>query len=201
MLAIRGILRQVELGTGRFLHRIGDASDASGGGQGPFLVRVSGQDFRIDGIAGTAFAPFLDPRSIAGVGVAALDHEPVDDPVEQDAVIVVREGQPDEVVPVLGRVLVQFDADGAHGSDNVEDRFLGQTTLEVVQRDGVSLRSFQAGLGSRSLGRIGRQGIGLVSVGIFPMPASAGGGQENEDREREIALHLTNRWGFLPGTA
>ena len=66
VLAVRGILDQVELGAGRFPHRVGQVA-AAGGGQGPFLVPVLRQDFRVDGVAGAALAPFLDPRGVPRV--------------------------------------------------------------------------------------------------------------------------------------
>ena len=130
--AADGILDQIELGAGRFPHRVRQVA-AAGGGQGPFLVPVLRQDFRVDGVARTALAPFLDPRGVAGVRVAALDHESGDDPVEKDVVIQAREGQPGEILPVLGRVLVQFDADGTHGRDDVENRLLRQPAPGIGQ--------------------------------------------------------------------
>ena len=152
-----------------------------------------GQDLRVDGIAGPAFAPLLDPRGVAGVRVAALNHESVDDPVEQDIVIVMREGQLDEVVPVLGRVLVQLDADGAHGGDDVEDGLLGELAPGFGQRGRVGLLVLRAFLGRRRFQGRGRQRVGRVSLGLPSPAASAGDGEEGQDGECETVLHITSR--------
>ena len=131
--------------------------------------------------------------------MSALDHEPVDDPVEQEVVIVVRDRQPGEVVPVLGRVLVQLDADGSHAGDDIENGLLGQPVLVVGRRNGIRLRGFGAGFGGGRLRRFGRQGIGRVPVGAMPSPAAAGGSQENDEDKRERAFHITSQSSFLPG--
>ena len=187
VLAVRGILDQVELGAGGFLHRVREVA-AAGSGQRSLLVPVFGDDFRIDRIAGAAFAPFLDPGGVTGERIAALDHESVDDPVEQDSVIVMRERQAGKVVPVLGRVLVQFDPDRSHGRDDVEDGFLGQLVPAGDLRQRIGFRS--NGLGLRLLRGFRRKRVrrGPVAI-LLPVPPPAGDGRQDQDGQDCISFH------------
>ena len=84
---------------------------------GPFPVEnaLVQAELRRDPPVGFAVAQHLAGLRIAGVRVAALDDEIVDHPVEEQAVEVMRVRQFEEVVPVQGRFVVQFEFHGPHG--------------------------------------------------------------------------------------
>ena len=66
-----------------------------------------------DRVAGVAAAQKVVGTGGLGVGVAGLNHEVVDHAVEEHAVIEAFLDQLDEVVAVLGRLVVEFDHDVA----------------------------------------------------------------------------------------
>ena len=61
--------------------------------------------------------------TVAGVWVARLNHESVDDPVEKQAVVVVFAHELAEIVPVSRCLAVEFHADCSLRRDDVEFRF------------------------------------------------------------------------------
>ena len=65
-------------------------------------------------------------RIILCVMVSGLDHESRDYAVEENSVVIFDGGQADEVLLVLWSVLIELDADSAHGGYNIKLRLRSQ---------------------------------------------------------------------------
>ena len=82
------------------------------------VVRVD--DFGVDVIAGAAGSAVLAGPGVAAVGVAGLEHELVDDAVEEHVVVETFLDEFEEVGLVAGRVAVEAYNDVAFGgTDNL----------------------------------------------------------------------------------
>ena len=106
-------LNDVELRAAGFLHGIGDIALA-GSGQGALLMVVTGNDFSLDLVSGAAGAELGLVLDVLCKRISALDHEVLDNAVEQQSVVEAAGCKLDEVVAVLGGVGVEPDTDGAH---------------------------------------------------------------------------------------
>ena len=93
------------------------------GCQRAFLVVVGGADFRRD-VDFLPVSQFLARARVAAVARAALYHEFLHHPVEQCPVVLPLPGQADEIVPVSGRVVVQFEFHAARGGLDDNHTFL-----------------------------------------------------------------------------
>ena len=74
-------------------------------------MEETGIDFGFDGIAWAAHTKAFSGGSALGVGVSALNHEVLDDTVEQEAVVIALGGELEEIVAVEGRLVIQTDYD------------------------------------------------------------------------------------------
>ena len=70
-------------------------------------------DFGLNRVTGPSGAETAARGGVLGIGVPSLRHEAGDDPVEEGAVVESFAGQLQEVVPVLGSLVVQLHNDGA----------------------------------------------------------------------------------------
>ena len=177
MYAVVRILHQVELGAAGGLEGIGQVTHA-GRRQRAFFVPVQGSARRVahlrrDGIFGPSFAVFVHQRRIFGERVSALNHESVNDAVEQEAVVVSGQRQFLKIVPVPGRVLVQFYPDGAQVGDNI--------------KNGLRRKGFRRLLGGYGVGGFYREFFDRLD---FFDPAFATGHQGQNERNIQILLHI-----------
>ena len=76
-------------------------------------MEETGIDFGFDGIAGAAHSEAFAGGSALGVGVSALNHEVLDDTVEQETVVIALGGELEEIVAVEGCLVIQADYDVA----------------------------------------------------------------------------------------
>ena len=76
-------------------------------------MEETGIDFGFDGVAWAAHTEAFAGGSALGVGVSALNHEVLDDTVEQEAVVIALGGELEEIVTVEGRLVIQADYDVA----------------------------------------------------------------------------------------
>lgn len=75
--------------------------------KGSPLVVYATAEFGFKGIAGTTDTESLTCRSILGIGVAALNHESLDDPMEERPVVIALANEFQEVVTVYGRLVIE----------------------------------------------------------------------------------------------
>lgn len=102
----------VELAAARLATGI-DLVTKSGSAERTTLVEETGIDFGFDGVAWAAHTEAFAGGSALGVGVSALNHEVLDDTVEQEAVIIALGSELEEIVTVEGRLVIQADYDVA----------------------------------------------------------------------------------------
>ena len=104
-------VHDVELGAGGGLRGV----VVAGCGHGAALVVERGHELGGYALGGAAHAEALAGLGGLGVGVARLDHEALDDAVEEHTVVVTLLHQLDEVVAVKRGFVVEGDGDVAHG--------------------------------------------------------------------------------------
>ena len=73
-------------------------------------------EFRGHPVVGLAVTQHCPGFRISGIGVTALDYEIVDHPMEKETVEIVFLCQLDEVIPVKGCFVVEFEFHRTHGS-------------------------------------------------------------------------------------
>ena len=113
----------VELTSRRFLLGI-YIIPLAGGGQGSALVEILGIDeLGRKGITHVAPAQCLSLGRVLTLRVSRLDHEVLDDPVEQRTIVWAFLGQLNEVVPMFRCLVVEFHHDVSRGGLDFQSCF------------------------------------------------------------------------------
>ena len=88
-------------------------------------------EFSRDGISRTALAIFVSHGGVSRIWVSALDHEAVDDSVEEKAVIESCQSKFLEIGPVLRSFAVKLHFDSTETGDDIEHRLLREPRHEI----------------------------------------------------------------------